>query len=84
LRVCIFDPIKARLASSCSKKGIREAPTASICIGETAKKLTLLASTVINSLKERTGTIFVLKKLSLVNKTSPDATLYLASCSAVK
>ena len=31
---CMFEPIKARLASSCSRNGIRPAETPTICLGE--------------------------------------------------
>jgi hypothetical protein len=33
--LCILEPIKARLASSCSKKGINEAAIEIICNGDT-------------------------------------------------
>ena len=33
---CIFEPINARLASSFSKNGIREAATETNCLGETS------------------------------------------------
>ena len=32
----VFDPINARLASSCSKNGIKEAAIEAICCGETS------------------------------------------------
>ncbi len=31
---CMFEPIRARLASSCSRKGINEAATEMTCTGE--------------------------------------------------
>ena len=31
---CMFEPISARLASSCSRNGIRPAETPTICLGE--------------------------------------------------
>ncbi len=33
---CMFDPIRARLASSCSKKGISEVATENTCFGDTS------------------------------------------------
>ena len=33
---CMLEPIKARLASSCSRNGINAADTLMICIGETS------------------------------------------------
>ena len=33
---CMLDPMSARLASSCSRKGIREAATDTICRGDTS------------------------------------------------
>jgi len=33
---CMFDPIRALLASSFSKKGIREVATLTNCLGETS------------------------------------------------
>ena len=34
--LCIFEPINARFASSCSKNGINDAATDTICLGETS------------------------------------------------
>jgi len=33
---CMFDPMSARLASSCSRNGMREAATETICFGLTS------------------------------------------------
>ncbi len=33
---CMFEPISARLASSCSRKGIRAVDTEMICLGDTS------------------------------------------------
>jgi hypothetical protein len=33
---CMFAPISARFASSCSMNGISEAPTEMVCFGETS------------------------------------------------
>ena len=33
---CMFEPMSARLASSCSRNGIRDAATETICFGETS------------------------------------------------
>jgi len=37
---CMLEPIRARLASSCSRNGIRAAATLTNCLGETSMKLT--------------------------------------------
>jgi hypothetical protein len=34
---CIFDPIKARLASSCSRNGINAVGTEKICFGDASR-----------------------------------------------
>ena len=39
---CMFEPISARLASSCSRNGIRAVVTDQICTGETSIRSTLL------------------------------------------
>ena len=33
---CMFDPIRARLASSCSRNGISAVETETICFGDTS------------------------------------------------
>ncbi len=33
---CMFEPISARLASSCSRKGISAVATDTVCFGETS------------------------------------------------
>ena len=33
---CMLEPIKARLASSCSRKGIKAVATLTVCLGETS------------------------------------------------
>ena len=38
---CMFDPIRARLASSCSRNGISAVDTETICIGDTSMYWTL-------------------------------------------
>ena len=43
---CILEPISARLASSCSRKGIRAADTLIICIGETSIRCASLGRTL--------------------------------------
>ena len=40
---CMFEPISARLASSCSRNGISPAETPTICFGETSMYSTLSA-----------------------------------------
>ena len=46
---CIFDPINARFASSCSKNGIKAAAADTTCTVETAIKSTSSGLTVIKS-----------------------------------
>ena len=48
---CMFAPINARFASSCSKNGIIAAPTETSCFGDTSTNSTLSASTSIISSK---------------------------------
>ena len=43
---CMFEPISARLASSCSRNGIIAVVTDQICSGETSIRSTSLGSTV--------------------------------------
>ena len=44
---CMLEPISARLASSCSRKGIREVDTEMICLGETSMYWMSLALRVV-------------------------------------
>ena len=46
---CIFEPISARLASSCSRNGIKEAATEDICLESISIKVTSDLSTNTNS-----------------------------------
>ena len=43
---CMFEPISARLASSCSRNGIIAVATDQICSGETSMRSTSLGATV--------------------------------------
>ncbi len=43
---CMFEPISARLASSCSRNGIMAVVTDQICSGETSIRSTSSAATV--------------------------------------
>ncbi len=43
---CMFEPISARLASSCSRNGIIAVATDQICSGETSSRSTSLGPTV--------------------------------------
>ena len=43
---CMFEPISARLASSCSRNGIIAVVTDQICSGETSMRSTSLGATV--------------------------------------
>ena len=47
--LCMFDPIRARLASSFSRKGISAVATETICLGETSISCISLPSTSIMS-----------------------------------
>ena len=53
---CMFEPINALLASSCSKNGIREAAIETTCWGETSIKSILSGDISSNSLAWRTAT----------------------------
>ncbi len=46
---CMFEPIKARLASSCSRKGIRPAETPTIWLGATSMYWTWSTGTISKS-----------------------------------
>ena len=47
--LCMLEPISARFASSCSRKGIREAATLTSCVGETSMYSMSEGSTIVNS-----------------------------------
>ena len=49
--LCIFEPIRALLASSCSKKGITDDATDTICIGDTSIYSIFSGGDIINSFK---------------------------------
>ena len=46
---CMFEPMSARLASSCSRKGINDAATDTICFGETSMYSTRSGENSVNS-----------------------------------
>ena len=46
---CMFAPIKARFASSCSKNGIKPAPTEITCDGDTSIYSISAGAAIINS-----------------------------------
>ena len=46
---CMFEPIKARLASSCSRKGIKPAETPTIWLGATSMYCTWSTGTIWKS-----------------------------------
>ena len=48
---CIFDPIRALLASSCSRKGIKAAATDTVWVGEMSIYWTSSGVTKVNSFK---------------------------------
>ena len=52
----MLEPIKALLASSCSRKGIRDAAIDTTCCGDTSISSTLSADISSNSFLNRTGT----------------------------
>jgi hypothetical protein len=53
---CMFEPISARLASSCSRNGISEAATETICFGETSMYWTSSGAFIVNSFMCRQDT----------------------------
>src|SRR5208283_2290506 len=53
---CMFEPIKARLASSFSRNGISEAATDTTCLGETSMKVIWSRAISIGSPLIRPGT----------------------------
>ena len=59
---CMFDPMSARFASSCSKNGINDAATDTTCLGDTSMKSTFSAAVLVNSLRLRTSTSSVVKR----------------------
>ncbi len=59
---CMFEPIRARLASSCSRKGISDAATDTSWLGETSIKSTLEVWTIKGSPACRASTISVRKR----------------------
>ena len=46
---CMFEPMRARFASSCSRNGINEAATDTICFGDTSMKSILSGADKVNS-----------------------------------
>ena len=55
--LCIFDPIKALFASSCSKNGINEVDTLTIWRGDTSKWLRFSGLIFFTSSPSRTSTV---------------------------
>ena len=53
---CMFEPIRARLASSCSRKGMSAAATLTSWVGDTSIKSTWAGSTITNSPPRRADT----------------------------
>ena len=62
---CMFEPISARFASSCSRNGMRAAATDTICFGDTSMYWTLSGVDIVNSLFTRTETSSLTKRLSV-------------------
>ncbi|MNL16271.1 hypothetical protein D3C87_1373030 [compost metagenome] len=81
---CMFEPIRARLASSCSRKGIIAVATEMIWIGLTPIRSTSVGSAKAKSALKRTGTCLATKVLSELSGVSPWATRYSSSSSAVR
>ena len=50
---CMFEPIRARFASSCSRNGMSEAATDTICIGDTSMYSTSAGPFSVNSFSNR-------------------------------
>ncbi len=53
---CMLAPIRARLASSCSRKGISAVATLTVCFGETSMYWTFSGEADMNSCFQRTST----------------------------
>ena len=66
---CMFEPIKALLASSCSRKGINEAAIDTTCWGDTSIKSILSGDISSNSLACLTATKSSTNLLFLSNMT---------------
>jgi hypothetical protein len=81
---CIFDPIKARLASLCSKNGMSPVPTEIIWLGAVFIKFIFSSFTFMNcwhfSAKTSEFVIFSSFPFSFVFK-SPEAKINCFSCS---
>ena len=50
---CMFDPMSARFASSCSRNGMSAAATETICLGDTSMYSTRSGGVRVNSLRCR-------------------------------
>ena len=92
---CMFEPMRARLASSCSRKGISEALTPTICLGlmstnwtssgSTSTMSTSLDSSLPVRRRAKTFSILVLRTLATLPSTSTasdGASVCLSSSSA--
>ena len=80
----MFDPINARLASSCSRNGISEAAIDAICWGETSIKSTSDGSTTGKSASWRDLTLLRTNVPSSFNGALPCAIIFSSSSSAVR
>ena len=54
---CMFEPIRARFASSFSRNGMSAVATETICFGETSRYWTSSGSTILNSPPTRAETL---------------------------
>ena len=70
---CMFAPISARFASSCSKNGIMAAPIETNCFGETSIPVTISLSTSIISFLYLTLTLLFTNVPSSFNGSSASA-----------
>ena len=80
----MFEPINARLASSCSKKGINEAAIEAICVGDTSISDTSSGATTGKSAFKRAFTRERTNVPSSFNGALPCAIIWPSSTSAVK
>ncbi|OAV70656.1 hypothetical protein Barb6_01667 [Bacteroidales bacterium Barb6] len=79
----MFDPIKARFASSCSKNGISEAAMDAICVGDTSIKSTSPEGTTGKSASCLDLTLSSMNFPSASNEAFPCAIVCFSSSSAV-
>ena len=75
----MFEPISARLASSCSRNGISDAATDTICAGATSMYSILSGAAIVNSLCCRHEMIWSMNLPSVASSAFAWAIVYLLS-----